>query len=120
MCSEGALQRVRDMLDAIARIREYVSEMDFEAFSKDSKTVDAVVRNLEIVGEASKRVPKHLTRHYADADWSRIGDMRNKLIHDYAQTNERLVWETIKVRLGPLEESLQKMAAELASAQSGK
>ncbi|MCH9020369.1 MAG: DUF86 domain-containing protein [Proteobacteria bacterium] len=96
------------------------SEMDFEAFCEDPKTVDAVVRNLEIIGEASKRVPQHLTRHYKDADWSRIGDMRNKLIHDYAQTNERLVWETIKTRLDPLEDALENMAAELASAQSGK
>ena len=116
MFSEGERQRIQDMLDAISRIQNYVSGMKFEAFQNDPRTVDAVVRNLEIIGEASKHVSERLTRYYADADWSRIGAMRNKLIHDYARTNERLVWETVKKRLEPLAEALDQMASEIDSA----
>ena len=104
MYSEGVHQRVQDMLDAIGRISGYVSGMNFDAFRRDPKTIDAVVRNLEIIGEASRHIPESLTGYYEDADWSRIATMRNKLIHDYANTNERLVWETVRTRLGPLAE----------------
>ncbi len=75
-----------------------------------------MVRNLEIIGEASKYVSERLTGYYADADWSRIGAMRNKLIHDYARTNERLVWETVKKRLEPLAKALDQMASKIDSA----
>ena len=120
MYSEGARQRIRDMLEAIGRIRQYVTGMNFEGFIRDPKTVDAVVRNLEIIGEASRHVPPDLAEVYTDAEWTRISDMRNKLIHDYARTNERLVWETIEVRLGPLATALEAMAAKIESAKSGK
>ena len=120
MYSEGARQRIRDMLEAIGRIRQYVAGMNFEAFLQDPKTVDAVVRNLEIIGEASRHVPPDLAEVYTDAEWTRISDMRNKLIHDYARTNERLVWETVQLRLGPLAEALEAMADKTESAKSGK
>ncbi|MDP6351293.1 MAG: DUF86 domain-containing protein [Alphaproteobacteria bacterium] len=97
------------MIRAIERIQDYTAGMDYARFCRDPKTVDAVVRNLEIIGEASKRVPKSLAALYTDADWRRIGAMRDKLIHDYAETNTGLVWETVQTRLGSLDRALRQM-----------
>ena len=101
------------MLDAILKISAYTEGMDEPAFSADLKTVDAVVRNLEIIGEASRSIPENLYSLYTDADWRRIGEMRNKLIHDYAGTNVGLVWQTLIGRLDALETSLRDMLAKL-------
>jgi uncharacterized protein with HEPN domain len=101
------------MLDAVDKIRSYVRDMDESAFASDSRSIDAVVRNLEIIGEASKHVPQNIAGLYTDADWRRIGEMRNKLIHDYAETNIALVWETVISRLGPLKDALEEMLDQI-------
>lgn len=109
MSTRSVRQRLEDMLDAIVRIRRYTEGMEYPAFAADPKTMDAVARNLELIGEASKRIPPSLHRLYTEARWERIADMRNKLVHDYADTDTRLVWQTIQARLGPLETSLRAM-----------
>lgn len=113
MSSRTPKQRIQDMIEAIGRIRSYTTGMDFAAFAADAKTVDAVVRNLEVIGEASRRVPGSLTTLYSDTEWRRIGDMRNKLIHDYVDTNVELVWQTVVTRLDALESALHEMSARL-------
>ena len=114
MSSRPPRQRIQDMIDAIARIRSYTSGMDYQQFVADTKTVDAVVRNLELIGEASRRVPSSYLTNFLEDDWRRIGDMRNKLIHDYADTNVDLVWQTVCSRLDALEIALQAMLERLA------
>jgi uncharacterized protein with HEPN domain len=96
------------MIDAIDKIRSYIQDLDYAGFSADGKTIDAVVRNLEIIGEAAKHISASLVPTYDPQDWVRIGSMRNKLIHDYADTNVSLVWETVTGRLDDLEQALRE------------
>jgi uncharacterized protein with HEPN domain len=71
-----------DILEAIEKIREYTDNFDYSAFEKDKKTQDAVIRNLEIVGEATRRLPKSLQKVRPEIDWRKIVGIRNILIHE--------------------------------------
>ena len=79
MSSKDWRVRVEDMLEAIERIGRYIEAMSAAEFLADERTQDAVIRNLEILGEASKRIPSAITQRHPKIPWSRIGDMRNSL-----------------------------------------
>ncbi len=106
-------QRIQDMLDAIERIHRYTEGMDYARFGADQKTFDAVVRNFEVIGEAAKHFPEPLRRHYTDAPWQKLTDLRNKVSHEYADANPEFIWNTIHNRLGPLADALRAMLREL-------
>jgi len=103
--------RIRDILSAIAKIEEYTKDFDYDSFKSDTKTIDAVIRNLEIIGEAARHVPEDITEKYSDVPWRDMGDMRNLLSHEYFGVNVKLVWNTVKKDLpaliAPLETLLQ-------------
>ena len=88
------LDYVDDMLDAISKITTFLSGFDFETFSKDDKTQFAVIRALEIIGEASKKIPDKIKTSYSDIPWREIAGMRDKLIHDYFGVDIDVVWKT--------------------------
>jgi len=100
--------RLEDILEAIATIGRYTAGMDYEAFRADGKTVDAVVRNLEIIGEAARHVPDAVQKRYSDVPWARMRDMRNVLIHEYSGVSVPIVWQTIRDDLPPLVPRLRK------------
>jgi uncharacterized protein with HEPN domain len=75
--------RVEDILDAVARIEQYVNGLSFEQFQLDQKTIDAVVRNLEVIGEAVRHLSADQDQLPADVPWTDIAGMRNVLIHEY-------------------------------------
>ena len=100
--------RLEDILEAIATIDRYATGMDYEAFRADGKTVDAVVRNLEIIGEAARHVPDAVQKRYSDVPWARMRDMRNVLIHEYSGVSVPIVWQTIRDDLPPLVPRLRK------------
>ena len=81
--------------------------MDFEAFQHDDKTQSAVIRKLEIIGEAVKQIPEEERRQYPQIPWKQIAGMRDKLIHFYFGVDAKLVWQTIKKRLPVLENNLR-------------
>lgn len=83
---------VGDILDSAARILEYTQGLTFEDFTRDSKTVDAVIRNFEIIGEAANRLPEEFKDRYADIDWQRIRGFRNRIVHDYFGIDYSIVW----------------------------
>ncbi|MFC2106852.1 DUF86 domain-containing protein [Bacteroidota bacterium] len=72
---------LEDILIAISRIEEYIAELSFDKFKKDYKTVDAVIRNFEIIGEASKNLPEEIKNKYPEIPWSEMYLMRNKISH---------------------------------------
>lgn len=96
-----------DILDAIEKIQSYVAEMSFEEFEDDNKTVDAVVRNFIIVGEAAGRLPSDLAEEYPDVPWRLMADMRNFAVHEYWGVDSRVLWKTIHEDLPPLVLQLQ-------------
>ena len=93
---------LRDILDAIAKIEDYTEGLSFEEFSKNNLVVDAVVRNFEIIGEASKNIPEETKSQYSQIPWKEMAGMRDKMIHEYFGVDLEIVWETIKTRLPQL------------------
>lgn len=105
--------RLRHILEAIDHARQWIGDYDLQAFCNDLKTVYAVVRCLEIIGEAVKHLPTELRRSYPQIPWSAIAGMRDKLIHDYPHVNLQRVYETVQQDLAPLEATVQQILSEL-------
>lgn len=101
--------------DAIRQVVEYTA-IRKEEFCADRKTQDAVVRNLEIIGEATKRLSASLKSAHPDVPWKPIAGMRDKLIHDYFGVNVELVWEVVERDLPSLYEKVNKLLVSLPSA----
>ncbi len=98
-----------DILDAIHQVRSYVEGQDEEAFAVDRKTQDAVIRNLEIIGEAAGNLPEEIQKAAPEIDWRKIKGLRNILIHDYFGVNLPIVWDVVQNKLGALEAACVKL-----------
>ena len=94
--------RIEDMIAAIERIQTYTQGMTYEGFSADTKTVDAVVRNFEVLGEAARHVPIEIQKSHPNLPWSKIRGMRNLLTHEYFGISDSILWTTATVDLKPL------------------
>ena len=86
---------VSDILESAQKILDYTSGQSFDDFTNDNKTVDAVIRNFEIIGEAANRLPDEFKDRYSEIDWHRIRGFRNRIVHDYFGIDYSIVW-TIK------------------------
>lgn len=98
--------RVDDMLEAISRCAAYTSGMDEAAFAADQRTIDAVARNLEIIGEAAARMPEPVQERHPLVPWSNLAEMRHVLIHEYHSVDPVILWRTVRNDLPPLEAML--------------
>lgn len=94
---------LKDILAAMVAVQEFVKEMDFEMFLVDDKTTSAVVRKLEIIGEAAKNVPDTIRQRYPQVPWKQMAGMRDKLIHAYFGVDYTLVWATIQNQIPQLQ-----------------
>jgi uncharacterized protein with HEPN domain len=92
-----------DILQAFHDASQFLEGISYEEFIADRKTISAVVRELEIVGEATKQLPISIRKKYPDIPWSDMAGMRDKLIHFYFGVDMEIVWETVKVRIPKLE-----------------
>ena len=90
---------LRDIFAAMVAIQEFIEGMDFETFASDDKTASAVVRKLEIIGEATKNVAEGIRREYPQVSWRQMAGMRDRLIHSYFDVDYLLVWETVKSQI---------------------
>lgn len=104
---------VIDINNCIRNIENFTKGFDFENFSKDQKTIYAVVRALEIIGEATKNIPAPVKRNHPEIPWKDMLEMRNKLIHEYFGVNIKVVWKTIKEDIPFLKEKIGKLMDEL-------
>jgi uncharacterized protein with HEPN domain len=102
-----------DILDAIHKIQNYTADIDFTEFSKDTKTQDAVIRNLEIIGEAAGRLQEPVRVVSPDIEWRKIVGLQNILIHEYFGVSLPLIWDVIQSKLDPLESSCREVLNQL-------
>ena len=109
--------RIEDMLEAIGRIEEYVQGMHLNAFIEDRRTADAVVRNLEIIGEAARNVPDDVASCHPEVPWKKAWEMRNVLTHAYFGVDLPTVWKTIQEDLPPLKAQLQRLLHDAEDAE---
>lgn len=101
--------RIEDMLDAIAKIQRYTDGMTFEEFCKDEKTIDAVLHNIELIGEAAGHVSEEIRTRYPAFPWAEMRGMRNILAHAYFRVSLPIVWQAAVVELPPLVPLLQEI-----------
>ena len=102
-----------DILSSIQEIEEFIAGMTFEEFVQDRKTVNAVIRSLEVMGEAAKKIPSEMRNRYPEIPWKYIAGMRDKLIHEYHGVDLEIVWEVIEKEIPPLRPKLEKILTDL-------
>jgi len=86
---------IEDILNCIGKIEKYTKDLSFQAFSNNEMTVDAVIRNLEIIGEAVKKIPEEIKNKYSGIEWKEAAGFRDVLIHDYFGIDLESVWDTL-------------------------
>lgn len=104
---------IQDILTSLEEVEEFIHGLSFEEFTKEKKTRNAVIRSLEVIGEAVKNLPESLRARYPDVPWKRMTGMRDKLIHEYFGVDLRIVWKTIKEDLPKLKPLIKKISKEL-------
>jgi uncharacterized protein with HEPN domain len=104
---------IRDMLNESQYARQFVGERSYEEFATDPLVTRAVVRSLEIIGEACRRLPREFRERFPHVPWSEIAGMRDRLVHDYTGINYRLVWDTVREKVPGLQKQLNEILAHL-------
>ena len=101
--------RLGHIFDAISRIESYVSKVDKPTFIANNMMQDAVVRQLEIIGEAARNVSDQLTEKHPELPWFEMRAIRNKIVHDYLENNTEIIWDTVKNDLPSLKPKITKL-----------
>ena len=97
---------LEDIVSAIVKIEDYTRDMSFNDFLNDSMIQDAVIRNLEIIGETIKNIPEEIKRKYPEIEWRKIGGLRDILIHAYFGVDLQIVWDIVEEELPELKENI--------------
>lgn len=103
-----------DILEAIRRIKAYTAGMTYETFLQDTKTQDAVVRNLEIIGEAVKNLSEEMRHRYSAVPWKSMAGVRDRLIHHYFGVSLDVVWGIVTVELDGVASGVEQIRREMA------
>ena len=106
------LDYLNDIIESISDIRVFITGMTRESFAGDKKTINAVVRSLEVIGEAAGKLPKYIRDTHPEISWEEIVGMRNRLIHEYFGVDLDIVWQTIEEDLEPLDKAVKKIITE--------
>jgi len=99
---------LHDILDSVNKIFKYTQDMSYEDFINDEKTIDAITRNFEIMGEAVKYLPANIRNKFPEIPFKKIAGMRDKIIHDYFGIDYDYIWITIKDDLPILKPQIEK------------
>jgi len=106
------LDYLEDIQDAIEKIEGFTRGLDFEGLKQDERTIFAVVRAFEIMGEAAKKVPRELRNRYPSVPWKRMAGMRDKIIHEYFAVDLDVVWKAVQEDVPALKPLLRQVVAE--------
>ena len=104
---------VQDVIESMDKAMIFIKDMSYDEFAQDEKTTFAVVRALEIIGEAIKNIPAEIRKVYPDVPWKAMAGMRDKLIHEYFGVNLEFVWETVKERIPIIKPVFEKILRDL-------
>ncbi|MEP7133583.1 MAG: HepT-like ribonuclease domain-containing protein [Chloroflexota bacterium] len=104
--------RVGDILECVAKIQRHTHGYGYDDFAGDDKTVDSVLRNLEIIGEATRHIPSDIKKRYNKLPWQEMQTMRNIVIHEYHGVNLKIIWQTVTEDLPPIIPQLNKILKE--------
>jgi uncharacterized protein with HEPN domain len=100
---------LQDILDSINEIRDFTEGISFDEFAADKKTINAVLRSIEVMGEASRRIPEEIRSRYSQVPWRKMTGMRDKLIHEYHGVDIDTVWKTLHEDIPPLRDRINEM-----------
>ena len=103
---------VEDIRDAMGKIERYIKELDYNEFIEDEMVIDAVIRNLEVIGEASTNIPERIRKKYLAIPWKRMIGLRNIMIHGYFGVDLRIIWEIITRNLPETRPFIEEMLKE--------
>ena len=104
---------LEDILDAVHKVRSYTSGLSKTTFVQDNKTFDAVVRNLEIIGEAVKNIPDSVRANASEIEWKKIAGLRDILIHEYFGIDGEIVWDIVQHKLPALDTAVKRLLEEI-------
>ncbi len=100
---------LKDILNSIISIEEFIKSMTYTELIEDDKTSSAVLRKLEVIGEATKHIPENIRSKYPQIPWNAVAGLRDKLIHGYFEVDYNLVWGILKKRLPELKQVIKKI-----------
>jgi uncharacterized protein with HEPN domain len=112
MKGKEAKAYLEDILQAVETIRQYAKGMELEKFRHNRMAVDAVIRQLAIIGEAAGRLPAVVRKKEPQIPWAKIVGMRNKLVHAYAEVDEGVIWDVVGSDLDSLEQAVRRLLQE--------
>ena len=99
---------LNDILDSIDRIQQYTEGMSLESFSDDQKSVDAVARNLQIIGEAASRLPDEFKEEHSSMEWHKVVGLRHRIVHEYFGIDIEIIWQILRKDLPALRDNLPR------------
>ncbi|HWZ15244.1 MAG TPA: DUF86 domain-containing protein [Mucilaginibacter sp.] len=100
---------LEDILESAEKIITYTESLTYDEFIADGKTIDAVIRNFEIIGEAANRLPDELKDNSSEIDWHKLRGLRNRIIHGYFGINYKIIWSIIQEYLHELISQIKKL-----------
>ena len=109
MKERSIVDYLHDILDSIDEIGDFIRGMSFEEFAGDKKTINAVLRSIEVMGEASRKIPEEIRSLHPHVPWRKMTGMRDKLIHEYHGVDIDTVWKTLNDDIPPLKDTIQEV-----------
>ena len=104
-----------DMLESVEKLLSYTTDTNYDTFITNSMMKDAVIRNVQVLGEAANRIPNPIKARYPDVEWSKIVRSRHIVVHEYAVVDYEIIWKIATIHIVPLKTSLEKILIELES-----
>lgn len=103
---------LEDIRESVIKIREYTKGFGIDQFRSDPKTVDAVIRNLEIIGEAARKLPEDLRAKDAPSEWRKITSLRDILSHEYFGIDSEMIWDIVSEKLPSLDSAVSRLLTQ--------